>query len=272
LFELRVLQVAHAEAEHREVDARLALVFDEADELRVVLSSSTGTWGNLTLFRERGSPFYSSSEVRLVASLTDLLSDGLRRSLLLDEACAEVDDAGMLVLDPADNVDLANPAADGWLDELGVGTRAGTALPLVIRAVARQARAIAGREEGQAGGAIPRPARARVRTVAGRWVVVRASLMGEGSTAPVAVLLEAARPAEMAPLLADVYGLTPQERRVTELVARGLPTRQIANRLRMSSYTVQDHLKSIFAKTGAGTRGDLVARLFFDQRATSLTA
>lgn len=237
-----------------------------ADELRVVLSSSTGTWGTLTVFREKDRPYFSPSEVRLVTSLTGLISDGLRRSLLLDDARADRDDTGMLVLDPDDGVGLANQVAENWIDELGIGTRAGTTLPLVIRAVARQARAIG------AGEASSRLARARVRTKAGRWVIVRASLLGEGTTAPVAVLLEAARPAEMAPLLADVYGLTPQERRVTELVAQGLPTRQIANQLRMSTYTVQDHLKSIFAKTGTGSRGDLVARLFFDQRAMRLTA
>ena len=67
--------------------------------------------------------------------------------------------------------------------------------------------------------------------------------------APIAILLEAARPAEMAPLLADVYGLTPHKRRVTECVPQGLPTRHIANQLQMSTYTVQDHLKSIFSKT-----------------------
>lgn len=240
-----------------------------ADELRVVLSSSTGTWGALTVFREKDRPHFSSSEVRLVTSLTGLISDGLRRSLLLDDACADRGDTGMLVLDPGDGVDLANEAAGHWVDELATGSRAGTTLPLVIRAVARQARTIGNREEGQSSTGL---ARARVRTKAGRWVIVRASLMGEGATAPVAVLLEAARPAEMAPLLADVYGLTQQERRVTELVAQGLPTRQIANRLRMSAHTVQDHLKSIFNRTGTGSRGDLVARLFFDQRATSLTA
>ncbi|WP_329059135.1 helix-turn-helix transcriptional regulator [Amycolatopsis sp. NBC_01480] len=236
-----------------------------SDELRVVLSSSTGTWGALTVFREKDRPYFSPAEVRLVTSLSGLLSDGLRRSLLLDDASADRHDAGMLVLDPDDGVGLANQVASAWIDELGTGTRAGTTLPLVVRAVARQARAIG----SQASTGL---ARARVRTNAGRWVIVRASLMGEGAAAPVAVLLEAARPAEMAPLLADVYGLTPQERRVTECVAQGLPTRQIANELRMSAYTVQDHLKSIFAKTGTGSRGDLIARLFFDQRAMQLTA
>jgi Bacterial regulatory proteins, luxR family len=178
-----------------------------------------------------------------VASLTGLISDGLRRSLLLQDACADRDDTGMLVLDPGDGVDLANQIAEQWVDELGIGTRAGTTLPLVIRTAARQARAVGGRGEGQLADGSTGLATARVRTKAGRWVIVRASLLGESTTAPVAVLLEAARPAEMAPLLADLYGLTPQERRVTESVAQGLPTRQIANRLRMSAYTVQDHLR-----------------------------
>jgi DNA-binding CsgD family transcriptional regulator len=230
-----------------------------ADELRIVLSSSTGTWGALTVFRELNRPHFTSAEVRLVTSLTAMISDGLRRSLLLDDACADRDDAGILMLGHDDDVDMANLAAQQWIDELGTGTRAGTRLPLVIRAVARQARAV--------GAGSTRLARARVRTTTGRWVIVRASLMGAAS---VAVLLEAARPAEMAPLLADVYGLTPQERRVTELVAQGLPTKQLANQLRMSVHTVQDHLKSIFAKTGTGSRGDLVARLFFDQRTAAL--
>ncbi|MEU4704731.1 helix-turn-helix transcriptional regulator [Nonomuraea dietziae] len=240
-----------------------------SDELRVVLSSSTGTWGALTVFRETDSPYFSLSEVRFLSSLTGLISEGLRRALLLDDGYADRADTGMLVLDPDDGVSLANREAEQWIDELGIGERAGTRLPLVIRSVAGQARVIAGRAEGVAD---VRLARARVRTQTGRWVIVRASLLGEGPLAPVAVLLEAARPAEMAPLLADMYGLTQRERQVTELVAQGLPTSQIANRLHLATYTVQDHLKSIFAKSGTGSRGDLVARLFFDQRATSLTA
>ena len=96
------------------------------------------------------------------------------------------------------------------------------------------------------------------------------SLLGEGPDARVAVLLDAARPPEFAPLIADAYGLTTRERRITELVAQGLPTREIGSRLHLSAYTVQDHLKSIFDKTGTGTRGELVARLFFDHYAPRL--
>lgn len=169
-----------------------------SDELRVVLSSSTGTWGALTVFREKDRPYVSSSEVRLVASLTGLIADGLRRSLLLDNAGADRGDTGLLVLDAGDDVDLANRVVGQWVDELGIGTRAGTTLPPVIRAVARQARAIGDRGEGEGREASVGLARARVRTRAGRWVIARASLLGEGPTSPVAVLLEAARPAEMA--------------------------------------------------------------------------
>jgi len=56
----------------------------------------------------------------------------------------------------------------------------------------------------------------------------------------VAILLEEARAPELAPLIAEAYGFTERERRVTELVARGFPTSEIAGRLQHVGYTVQD--------------------------------
>jgi len=115
-----------------------------------------------------------------------------------------------------------------------------------------------------------RIARARVRAASGRWLVVRGSVLGDGPGAQVAVVIEPARPHELAPLVADAYRLTERERAVTRLVARGLSTEAIAARLYLSSWTVQDHLKAIFEKVGVATRGELVARVYFQQRAPEL--
>ena len=84
-------------------------------------------------------------------------------------------------------------------------------------------------------------------------------------------MMEPAPPHELAPLVADAYGLSDREREVTELVALGLPTDAVAARLHLSPWTVQDHLKAIFEKVGVATRGELVARVFFNQQSPRLS-
>ncbi len=42
-----------------------------------------------------------------------------------------------------------------------------------------------------------------------------------------------------------------------------MSTAQIAERLCISSHTVQEHLKHVFAKTGVNSRRDLVGTVFF---------
>jgi DNA-binding CsgD family transcriptional regulator len=230
------------------------------DELRAVLVAGRATWGALTLLREASAPHFTSAEVRFVASLAGDLAEGIRHAALLDAAARDDSgaDPGLLVLAADGSVELANQAAWRWLDEL-VGDRAGVQLPLVIHSVASGARrAVTG-----AGGV----ARARVRTPAGRWLLVRGSVLGDGRDARAAVMLEVARAPELAPLIAEAYGFTERERIVTQLVAQGLSTNEIASRLHLSSYTVQDHLKAIFEKSGTGSRGELVARLFVDHYA-----
>ena len=69
---------------------------------------------------------------------------------------------------------------------------------------------------------------------------------------------------DLAPLIVDAYGLTDRERVITQLVAQGLPTKTMAGRLRISPWTVQDHLKSVFEKVGVHTRGELVSRVFLE--------
>ena len=159
------------------------------------------------------------------------------------------------------------------LADLAAADTPGAELPVAVLSVAARARRIAGDYRNDPEWREPASdtfARARVRTAQGNWVTVRGSVLGDGPDSSVAVLIEEAQPPELAPLIADAYGLTDRERRVTELVAKGFSTNDIGQRLHLSAYTVQDHLKSIFDKTGAGSRGELVARLFFDHYAPRL--
>src|SRR4029077_1500146 len=92
--------------------------------------------------------------------------------------------------------------------------------------------------------------RLRAQTRSGRWVVVHGSrLIGDATqTETTAVMIEAARPEEVAPLVLEAYGLSRRERSVADLVVAGRSTKQIASTLHLSPYTVQDHLKTIFTK------------------------
>ena len=100
--------------------------------------------------------------------------------------------------------------------------------------------------------------RTRARTAGGVWLLIHASCL-EGADAT-AVVIEPAKASEVAPLIVDAYGLTPREVDVTRALARGLTTGEIARELHLSRYTVQDHLKSAFAKTGVRSRRALLAR------------
>ena len=109
-----------------------------------------------------------------------------------------------------------------------------------------------------------------MRTAAGRWLVLHASTAA-GPDATTTVVVGPAPMEEVAPLVASAYGLSPRERAVTRLVARGLATTAIGAELHLSPWTVQDHLKAIFGKVGVRSRGELVARLYFPADAADLT-
>lgn len=236
------------------------------DELRCVLASDGAVWGGFTLLRGEDHAPFTPAEAGLVASLSPHLAEGVRRTVLLTALSARLADeagqAGLVLLADDDSVVSTDASGAAWLTELTGGGRGGYVTG-PIAAVASRARA-AHRDRLLA--------RARVPLPSGAWVVIRASVLAGEAERKTAVTIEPARAHDLAPLVADAYEFTERERAVTQLVAQGLATAAISRRLQISTWTVQDHLKSIFEKVGVNTRGELVARLFFDHYAPRLSA
>jgi len=104
-----------------------------------------------------------------------------------------------------------------------------------------------------------------VKTAAGTWLVLHGARLGSPGSGEVAVFIQRAHPTLVAPLLLQAYGLTAREQEVAQLALRGATAVQAASMLSISPHTVNDHLKAIFEKTGARSRGELSATLFFGE-------
>ncbi len=218
-------------------------------ELRALFRGESGAWGALVLMRER-TPF-RVDELALLESVSQTVAEGLRRTSLLSVVAPESDDAPGLVLCTVREtvtVDRCTGRARRWLDEIDDGVEGG--LPYAVLSLVHAARTSVSPER-----------RTRLRTRAGRWLTLYATRLGPDA---VSVILEPARPRDIAALLSDALRLTPREREVTELAVRGFTNAQIGASLFLSPYTVNDHLKHVFSKVGVTTRTELAARLYFD--------
>jgi DNA-binding CsgD family transcriptional regulator len=83
---------------------------------------------------------------------------------------------------------------------------------------------------------------------------------GDGSAADIVVTIEESSSSERLGLFALAFALTPREGELLWALAAGADTRAMARAMQLSVHTVQDHLKAIFAKTGAHDRVTLLSR------------
>jgi DNA-binding CsgD family transcriptional regulator len=241
-------------------------------ELRAAFVADGSCWAACALYRTPHEPDFTAPDAAFVASLSDAVAEGFRRSLLLTSLDDDPrgDGPGLVLLDDRDRVQSITPEAERWLDELvdvGGSNPSGDreVLPASVYAVAGRTRAVLEADSGS-----PSLARLRLQTRSGRWLTLHGSRLGGHTSGLTAVIIEPSHPAEIAPVIVRAYGLTERERGVAQLVLRGRSTRQIANELHLSPHTVQDHLKSIFDKIGVRSRRDLVAHLFADHYAPRL--
>src|SRR6185437_4354394 len=103
------------------------------------------------------------------------------------------------------------------------------------------------------------PPLARVHLDAGVWVSLRAARVG-GVNGNIAVTIEECGPLDRAAIFGRSHGLTPRETELLGHLLSGADTGEVASRMYVSQNTVQDHLKSMLARTGTRGRPFLVWR------------
>jgi DNA-binding CsgD family transcriptional regulator len=234
------------------------------DELRAALRIGNVTWGVMCLHRDLAGSGFTSAEAAFLARIAPQFALGLRTALLIDEATtnSSPDGPGLVVL--ADDLSIAavTAPAERWLAEVSDWPQRNEP-PQTIRAVAARLQALEQEPESSAALLMPR---ARVQTRSGQWLVLHASrLSGPRGNGQIAVILEPASPAEVMPLVLQAYALTDREAEVAQLVLRGNSTAEITANLCITALTVQQHLKSVFDKTGVHSRREFVAQLFAQQ-------
>jgi DNA-binding CsgD family transcriptional regulator len=239
-------------------------VYGFADEARVMFHDTTGVWGGMALLRGPDDSPFGADDIAYLATLSGPLARGVRSGILTrlaDTAIVDLTTGGpaVVILDRNDEIAQISRGASERLAALATTVHDGDPLSLVV-SIANAAR-LAG---ATADAPLPR---ARVRTPSGQWLVLHASPLDDAlaATGQVVVTIEEARPPEIVSLVIAAYGLTPRERDVTRLVLQGVDTKEIAASLQVSTYTVQDHLKTIFDKAGVRSRRELIAQVYFDQ-------
>ena len=230
------------------------------DELRAVFKTGTTTWGYVCLHRAPGAPF-GDGEISFVHAVAPHIGEALRRSLMAERALRDASPQapGMLTLAPDLTLLAATPAGEHWLEDLAAAEHPRSRpLPVALLAVICALRQVSHRSH------VPR---LTVRGASGLWLVLHASHMTSASGNQIAVIIEPASRAELEPVIAVGYRLTPREAEIMTLLLRGLSTKTIAGALRVTINTANDHIKAIFAKTGVSSRGELMATVFRDHSA-----
>jgi DNA-binding CsgD family transcriptional regulator len=229
-------------------------------EMIAALRTGGAVWGAVGLYRAPGEPMFDDEEKALLTAIGPDLATGARTGLLAGEARDPQwpDSPGLVILSEEGEVESTTPGVERWLSDLPDGDLDAGRLPSAVHAVA--GRALRTAQSRDDPGEI---ALARVLSRSGTWIVLHGTSLVASGSRRAAVIVEPAHPARITPLLMSAYGLTEREREVTLLVLGGDSTAQIATRLSVSPYTVQEHLKRIFEKTGVRSRRELVGKVFF---------
>ena len=238
----------------------LLSAYDVVDVASMVLRDRYGCWSFIDLWRITPAEAFSSEDETFLAGIAPDLCKAIRRchARTFDGAAAEHPGGGpaVLMLSPDLQVRVQTHETKEYLHRLLPTDADRQPIPAAAYNVAAQLLAVEA-------GVDDHPATARVHLAGGLWVTFRAARIGEpdATDADIAVTIEPTRPTERLSLFVRSFGLSDREAELVGHLADGADTHQIAAAMFVSENTVQDHLKSIFARTGARNRRTLLATL-----------
>ena len=239
------------------------------DVASAVFADQFGCWGFLDLWRNDTSDPFSAADADFIAAVATPLATALRQCqarTFVDPATPHRPDLGPVVLMLDDDLQIASrtAASGAWLDALLPPVPDQKAIPASVYNVAAQ---LLSAERG----VDAHPAFTRTHLADGFWLALRAARLS--SDQPVAdraptivVTIEEASASERLEIFGRAFGLSVREYELIGLLATGCDTRMMARQMSLSEHTIQDHLKSIFAKTGAHDRVNVLSRALGTRR------
>jgi DNA-binding CsgD family transcriptional regulator len=216
------------------------------DEIRAVVRSHGYTWGYLCLHRQANERPFRHGDLQRLTALLPAVAFAMRNAASLADRHS-ITGTGVVLADPLGHVTASTEGGAAWLAELAPPTR--DTLPVPVARLVHVA--------STSGSMVS----ATIITRSGRAAYVQAApLEGPGQPAIAVTLSTAPLDVAIARFAAQTQ-LTARESQILSEILAGEPTGSIAHDLSISPRTVQAHLTSIFEKTGARSRGELVRRI-----------
>jgi DNA-binding NarL/FixJ family response regulator len=238
----------------------LLVRYGVADVASLVFRCRHGCWGFLDLWRSAAGDRFTEADAAFLTAIAKPITEALRRcqanTFALPSAAPPRAGPVVLVLSPELEVRAQTRETNSYLRVLVPTDADRQPIPAGAYNVAAQLLSVEA-------GVDAHPPSARVHLSAGVWLTLRAARIGTASPVAeqdIAVTIEATTPAERMSLFARACGLSTREQELLDQLIVGADTRDIAQRMFLSENTVQDHLKSIFAKTGTSNRRTLLTR------------
>lgn len=223
------------------------------DVVSIAFVDRFGWWGFLDLWREGGQ--FSAQDCELISLLAEPVTTALREcraaTFQLGDNGLERAPSGQAVLLLGSDLTVRRrtPQAESDLRALLPTEESRRPVPAAVYNVAAQLLAVEADIDAH------RPM-ARTTMTPGRWISVQAARLG----ADIAVTIGPIEQRERWTLFCRTHGLSDRETEIVICLAEGDDTHALAARLHLSEHTIQDHLKSVFAKTALNSRRELLAR------------